>query len=238
MFRARVEKASAAGGGVSPSPALPMKSSPCVCPSVVSSICRQHRRWDNPQRARRDRRTPAWPFPKAQGCSSIGTTEQPQRRYGSLPRYVQTPSPSSFPCSDPRMPEGHIGPVASTRRIGVMRRFLTLPFDTRQTPDWRVFRGWVKSSPPRGTLRALQLQQSGAAGSPCTQKARPEESPKRIDSPASALLSACIAFSHPSAFNSGNSIRHQNRDHLVPVAAVNAKIGVQGEDLSGRFDLR
>ena len=47
-----------------------------------------------------------------------------------------------------------------------------------------------------------------------------------------------ITLTHQLGFNAGNSIGHQYWDHLVAVAAVYAKIGVQGEDLSGRFELR
>jgi hypothetical protein len=54
----------------------------------------------------------------------------------------------------------------------------------------------------------------------------------------SAPLSDGITLPHQLAFNSGNSIGHQYRDHLVPVAAVNAKIGVQGENLPGPFEFR
>jgi hypothetical protein len=35
-----------------------------------------------------------------------------------------------------------------------------------------------------------------------------------------------------------NSIRHQYRDDLVPVAAINAEIGIQGENFSGRVEFR
>jgi hypothetical protein len=50
------------------------------------------------------------------------------------------------------------------------------------------------------------------------------------DRPRSKPILRILPFVH--------SIRHQNRDHLVPMAAIHAKVGVQGEDLSGRFDLR